>query len=290
MEERAALDVSIIVPVKDEADSVSQLAREIGEAFEGRQWSWECLWIDDGSTDGTLDHLKALHGSDPRHRFVAHDRNYGQAAALVTGFSMARGRVFATLDGDLQSDPGDLPRLIEMLDSGAADMVNGVRATRHDGVLRRVSSRIANAFRNAVSGRTATDVGCSVRAFRRECVRNVPLFRGTHRFLPTLVAMRGWRITEVPVSHRRRVHGETSYGVHNRLWVGIVDTFGVRWLASRSVNPRVGESSIRREPAAPDEPADSREPSVPKGETGPRESSVSPESATPSEARRSPDG
>jgi glycosyltransferase involved in cell wall biosynthesis len=252
-------DVSVIVPVKDEADSVGQLAEEIVEAFDGRDWSWECLWVDDGSKDGTLDRLRALHDSDPRHQFVAHDRNYGQAAALATGLSMAGGRVIATLDGDLQSDPADLPRLIEMLEAGAADMVNGVRAKRHDNALRRVSSRIANAFRNRVSGATATDVGCSVRAFRRECVRGVPLFRGMHRFLPTLVAMRGWRIAEVPVGHRPRVHGETSYGVHNRLWVGILDTFGVRWLASRGVSPRVSESSVSRESSVPRKPSISRE-------------------------------
>jgi glycosyltransferase involved in cell wall biosynthesis len=245
--EQAIPDVSIIIPVKDEADSVPQLAAEIGAAFNGRDWTWECLWIDDGSTDGTLDRLRALHGSDARHQFLAHDRNYGQAAALATGFANARGRVFATLDGDLQNDPSDLPRLIEMVEAGAADMVNGVRAQRHDSALRRLSSRIANAFRNRVSGATATDVGCSVRAFRRECVLGLPLFRGMHRFLPTLVAMRGRRITEVPVSHRPRVHGETSYGVHNRLWVGILDTFGVRWLSSRGVDPRVRESSLLRE-------------------------------------------
>jgi glycosyltransferase involved in cell wall biosynthesis len=245
--EQECCDVSIIVPVKDEADSVVQLADEIGAAFGGHDWSWECLWIDDGSTDDTLARLKALNRSDSRHQFIAHDRNYGQAAALATGFTAARGRVFATLDGDLQNDPGDLPGLIRTLETSDVDMVNGIRAKRHDSALRRVSSRIANAFRNRVSGATATDVGCSVRAFKRDCVRDIPLFHGMHRFLPTLVAMRGWRITEVPVSHRPRVHGATSYGVHNRLWVGIADTFGVRWLASRTVSPRVRESSISHE-------------------------------------------
>ncbi|KPK99454.1 MAG: hypothetical protein AMK75_06415 [Planctomycetes bacterium SM23_65] len=244
---REACDVSIIVPVRDEADSIGQLADEIGAAFGRHGWSWECLWVDDGSSDATLDRLRALHRSDPRHQFVAHDRNYGQAAALATGFSNARGHVLATLDGDLQNDPADLPGLIRTLETSDVDMVNGIRAKRHDSALRLLSSRIANAFRNRVSGATATDVGCSVRAFRRECVEGVPVFRGMHRFLPTLVAMRGWRITEVPVRHRPRTHGKTSYGVRNRLWVGILDTFGVRWLVSRSVTPRVRESSMARE-------------------------------------------
>jgi dolichol-phosphate mannosyltransferase len=227
------IDVSIVVPVMNEAESVPVLAREVTAAFDAAGRSWECLWIDDGSTDDTLDRLRALHGSDPRHEFVAHDRNYGQAAALSTGFSIARGPIIATLDGDLQNDPSDLPRLIEMIEAGMADMVNGVRTGRRDNALRRLSSRVANAFRNRVSG--------------------------MHRFLPTLVAMRGWRIIEVPVSHRPRVHGQTSYGVHNRLWVGIADTFGVRWLASRSVNPRIGESSVSSESPTGRRPNGSRE-------------------------------
>jgi glycosyltransferase involved in cell wall biosynthesis len=238
-----AIDVSVIVPVLDEVDSIPQLASEVVAAFDGGPWTWECVWIDDGSTDGTLDLLRKLHRDDPRHRYAAHDRNHGQSAALSTGFSYSRGRILATLDGDLQNDPADLPRLVEELESGDFHMVNGVRAKRQDSWLRRVSSRIANGFRNRVSGATATDVGCSVRAFYRECVERVPLFHGMHRFLPTLVAMRGYRITEVPVKHRPREHGETSYGVHNRLWVGIADTLGVRWLRTRGVNPRVDETS-----------------------------------------------
>jgi dolichol-phosphate mannosyltransferase len=236
-------DVSVVVPVLNEADSISQLAGEIGAALDGCPWSWECVWVDDGSTDGTLERLRALNRGDTRHRFVSHDRNYGQSAALATGFRAARGRVLATLDGDLQNDPADLPRLIRALEGSEFHMVNGVRANRRDTWLRRTSSRIANGFRNGVSGATATDVGCSVRAFYRECVEGVPLFRGMHRFLPTLVAMRGFRVTEIDVNHRPRTHGTTSYGVHNRLWVGIADTFGVRWLASRGVNPKVAETS-----------------------------------------------
>lgn len=236
-------DVSVVVPVLDEVGSVSQLAREIDAAFADGPWVWECVWVDDGSSDGTLEVLRSLNRSDPHHRFVAHDGNHGQSAALATGFSLSRGRILATLDGDLQNDPADLPRLIRELESGDFDMVNGVRTDRRDTWLRKVSSRIANGFRNRLSGASATDVGCSVRAFYRTCFDGVPLFHGMHRFLPTLVAMRGWRVTEVSVNHRPRTHGETSYGVHNRLWVGIADTFGVRWLGSRRVNPRIAETS-----------------------------------------------
>jgi glycosyltransferase involved in cell wall biosynthesis len=235
----------------NEEESVPLLAGEVTAAFDGGPWSWECVWVDDGSTDGTLGQLRALNRSDPRHRYAAHDRNHGQSAALLTGFALARGRILATLDGDLQNDPSDLPRLIEKLEAEDVHMVNGVRADRRDSWLRRVSSRIANGFRNRVSGATATDVGCSVRAFYRECADGLPRFHGMHRFLPTLVSLRGWRVTEVDVNHRPRELGTTSYGVHNRLWVGIADTFGVRWLSSRSVDPRVAETSDDAEtPAA----------------------------------------
>jgi glycosyltransferase involved in cell wall biosynthesis len=241
--EGSTCDVSVVVPVLNEEESVPLLAREVTAAFDGAPWSWECVWVDDGSTDGTLEQLRALNRDDPRHRYVAHDRNHGQSAALLTGFSRSSGRILATLDGDLQNDPADLPRLIEKLEAEDVHMVNGVRANRRDTLLRRLSSRIANGFRNRVSGATATDVGCSVRAFYRECADGLPRFHGMHRFLPTLVALRGWRITEVDVNHRPRELGTTSYGVHNRLWVGIADTFGVRWLSSRSVDPRVAEAS-----------------------------------------------
>jgi glycosyltransferase involved in cell wall biosynthesis len=239
----AAPEVSIIVPVLNESESIPTLAEEITRAFDAAAWTWECLWVDDGSEDGSLEALRTLNRNDPRHRFISHDGNYGQSAALLTGLSGTRSRIVATLDGDLQNDPADLPRLIEMLEDSDAHMVNGVRASRQDNALRKLSSKIANAFRNRVSGATATDVGCSVRAFYRKCADGLPRFHGMHRFLPTLVAMRGFRVTETPVNHRPRIHGRTSYGVHNRLWVGIIDTFGVRWLASRGVSPRVAETS-----------------------------------------------
>ncbi len=255
-------DVSIIVPVLNEVGSVPRLAGEISAAFEGVPWVWECVWVDDGSSDGTLEQLRALNRDDPRHRFVAHEKNYGQSAALVTGFSRSRGRILATLDGDLQNDPADLPRLIRTLEDGDFHMVNGVRANRRDSWLRRVSSRVANGFRNRMSGATATDVGCSVRAFYRTCIEGVPHFHGMHRFLPTLVTMRGWRVTEIDVNHRPRTHGTTKYGVHNRLWVGIADTFGVRWLSSRGVNPRVDEASGVAEVSGPADVSGAAETSI----------------------------
>ncbi len=236
-------EVSIIVPVKDEASNVPRLARELTAVMDGQAFPWECIWVDDGSRDGTLAILEKLAQSDPRHAFISFDHNAGQSAALHAGFQRAGGSIFATIDGDGQNDPGDLPALIDRIRSGESDMVNGYRAMRQDSCLRMLSSRAANAFRNWVTGRTVRDTGCSTRAFRRECAAHLPMFAGMHRFLPTLMAMQGWRLMEVPVNHRPRLHGKSKYGVHNRLWVGLADLFGILWLKKRAFSYRISGQS-----------------------------------------------
>jgi glycosyltransferase involved in cell wall biosynthesis len=233
------MDISVVIPVRDEVDSVATLAREIESAFAAAPQSWECVWVDDGSADGTRRVLEALHARDSRHQYVSLAGSSGQSAALAVGFQYATGRVVATLDGDLQNDPSELPRLIRHLDRGCVDMVTGIRVDRRDGWRRRVSSRIANAFRNSITGDRIRDVGCSLRAFYRECIADVPVFNGMHRFLPTLVRMHGFVVVEVPVGHRPRRFGRTKYGVHNRLWRGIADCLAVRWMRSRAVHPVV---------------------------------------------------
>jgi dolichol-phosphate mannosyltransferase len=238
-----SLEVSIIVPVRDEAESIIGLSEEIGRAMEGQDYPWECLWVDDGSRDGSLSILRELSGKDPRHRYISLEENAGQSAALTAGFSESRGAFLATLDGDGQNDPADIPRLLEILRSGDADMVNGYRRVRQDSIVRKLSSRIANGFRNLITGKTVRDVGCSTRAFRRECVENLPRFAGMHRFLPTLVAMEGYRLAEVPVNHRPRLKGRTKYGIGNRLWVGLADLFGVLWLKKRFFSFRIAGRS-----------------------------------------------
>jgi len=211
---------------------------------------WECIWIDDGSTDTTVGELKKLSACDARHRLVILARNFGQSAALSVGFQNATGDILVTLDGDGQNDPADIPRLIEKLQKHGADMVNGVRQKRHDSFIRKISSRIANNFRDWVTGDSVTDVGCSVRVFKRECVKGIPVFKGMHRFLPTLVRMQGYtHIMESLVNHRPRVRGKTKYGIQNRLWVGLADLAAVKWMQSRLVFPEVQSmtSTTRRE-------------------------------------------
>jgi dolichol-phosphate mannosyltransferase len=240
----ATLDVSIVIPVRAEAPNVAALAAEIDKAMTPAQWSWECLWVDDGSADETPAELARLSARSDRHRWLALDRGYGQSAALGVGFSRARGALVATMDGDGQNDPADLPALLALAFDAKLDVVNSYRAKSQFGWVRRASSRIANAFRNQLTGERVRDVGCSMRVIRRECLDGILVFQAMHRFLPTLVRLNGYeRMAEVAVRHRPRLHGTSKYGIWNRLGIGIADTLAVRWLARRMTSPRVEGSS-----------------------------------------------
>jgi len=235
----AYVGVSVVIPVRDEVENVTPLAAEITAAL-AEVGSWECIWVDDGSTDGTGDALARQEGADPRHRLLRMACATGQSAALAAGLGAARGEVCVTMDGDGQMDPADIPRLLDLLHEKKADLVHGVRLKRRDNPVRRLSAWIANGFRNWVTGDRVRDTGCSLRAFRRTCVDGLLVFRGMHRFLPTLIRMNGFgRVLEIPVNHRPRRHGTSKYGIRDRLWVGIADTLAVRWLASRAVEARV---------------------------------------------------
>jgi dolichol-phosphate mannosyltransferase len=223
--------LSLVIPIKNEEATIPGLAAEIDRAFADATYRWEAVWVDDGSTDGSLLAIRALR---PPHRFVKLDRNHGQSAAFMAGFQQARGDWVGTLDGDGQNDPVDLPRQLDHALAQGVDMVNGIRARRRDTLGRKVASRIANGVRNRLTGRTVQDVGCSTRVVRRACLLELPFFHGMHRFLPTLVAMRGYRLAEIPVNHRPRAGGRSKYGINNRLWAGLRDLFGVRWLISRN--------------------------------------------------------
>jgi len=193
----------------------------------------EFLFVDDGSRDGSLALLQGLAREDPCVRVLALDGNHGQSAAFDAGFRHARGEILVTMDADLQNDPADIPRLLPLL--ADADVVNGVRVKRRDGFVKRVSSRIANGVRNWLTGESVTDVGCSLRAMRAGYVARLKLYDGMHRFLPTLLRMEGARLAEVPVSHRPRRHGESKYGIWNRLGPGLLDLLAVRWMQRRAL-------------------------------------------------------
>jgi len=202
---------------------------------------WECLWIDDGSTDKSIEKLKLLERKENSvHRIFQHERCFGQSAAMATGFALARGKILVTLDGDGQNDPSSIPDLVKKLVEEDADVVNGWREKRHDNMIRKISSRVANGFRNFFTGEKIRDVGCALRVMKKECVEKIPVFKGMHRFLPTLIRIAGYeKILEIPVKHRPRKRGKTKYGIWNRLWVGIADTIAVIWMKKRLVFPKL---------------------------------------------------
>ncbi len=239
---REAPDLSLVIPVFNERDNLELLVDEIAATLAPTVLGYEILLVDDGSTDGSAETIARLAGSRAGVRGLHFRANRGQTAAFDAGFKAARGRVVVTLDADLQNDPADIPALLRALDGN--DAVVGYRQVRRDTWLRRVSSRIANDVRNRLSGDDIIDTGCSLKAFRRECLADVKLYTGMHRFLPTLLRMEGHRVVQVPVHHRERRSGVSKYGVWNRAFRSLVDLFAVRWMKKR----RLGYEVIRREP------------------------------------------
>jgi glycosyltransferase involved in cell wall biosynthesis len=231
-----APELSIVVPAFDEVENLPVLLDELRHAVEAAGRSAEFLIVDDASGDGSGAWLASEALKDERLRPVLLEARAGQSGALAAGFAHARGDIVVTLDADLQNDPADLPRVLAALDG--ADVVSGIRRHRHDTAVRLISSRIANTVRRWVLGDSITDIGCSFKAYRREALEGLPLFVGAHRFLPALCQARGATVREIEVSHRPRTRGVTKYGIGNRLWRGIHDLLGVRWLRSRLLSPR----------------------------------------------------
>ena len=221
-------DLSLVVPVHNEERNLGPLWEEIATLLDGLDESAEVIFVNDGSTDGSSRVLDELRAGDARIRVFDHDRNHGLTAALDCGFRHARGAVIGMLDADLQNPPAAIADLLAALPQ--ADMVIGWRKERNDAWLKRVSSRIANGYRNWRTNETVHDVGCGLKVFRREVIAKLKLYDGLHRFLPTLARMEGFRIVEVPVPHRPRASGASHYGVWNRLWKGLRDVRTVRWM------------------------------------------------------------
>jgi dolichol-phosphate mannosyltransferase len=234
---RHLLEVSAVLPVFNEVESLPGLVDELDLVLRATGRSYEVILVDDGSADGSGAWIEERARRDPLVRGILLERNVGQSAALAAGFHHARGDIIVTLDADGQNDPSSIPALLEALEH--ADVVSGVRTARADSWRRRVSSRVANAVRRAAIGDTISDVGCSLKAYRREALEGIPLFVGAHRFLPALCQFRGAKVAEVPVRHRPRQHGVSKYGVGNRLFRGIRDLFGVRWLKARMLRHKI---------------------------------------------------
>jgi glycosyltransferase involved in cell wall biosynthesis len=235
--------LSLVVPCYNEEGNLRALLAALGQAADGLKVPYEIIVTDDCSRDGSWNLLKEFAGADPRVRAQRFAFNCGESAASWAGIKAARGRYIVTLDADLQNDPNELPKFLRALET--FDCVCGTRvATRGQGdrFVRVAASRIANAIRNKVSGEQVSDAGCTYRAFRRECVGGLKFFAGMHRFLPTLIKMEGFSVTEIPITNNPRLAGRSHYGVWNRLWASFCDLLAVRWMKSRMFGFQIAET------------------------------------------------
>ncbi len=228
-------DVSVVVPVFNEQENIPILQSELRAALTGLDY--EIIFVDDGSIDRTAERIEAA----PNIRVIRFEKNAGQSAAIYAGVHAARGATVVLIDGDLQNDPGDIPRLLAEIARGA-DLVCGYRAQRRDTRVKRLTSWIANAVRSRFTKDGVRDTGCTLKAMRRECVGALVPFKGMHRFIPALVKGAGYQLVEIPVNHRPRRFGQSKYGLGNRAVRATLDMFGVRWLLSRRLSFKIRES------------------------------------------------
>jgi len=228
--------LSIVIPVYNEQDNLAPLLDELAAVVHRLEPHFEIICVDDASTDDSFSVLQNLKRKYPQLRVIRHTANWGESAGQATGFAHARGRWILTMDADQQNDPADIPALLEA--SRDVDAVCGIRRRREDDWVKRLSSRIANEFRNRVTGDVIADAGCTFRLLKKEALREIPVFNGMHRFLPTLLRLQGFKVVEVPVNHRPRTRGESKYGVGNRMFRGLLDCFAILWWRKRCVATR----------------------------------------------------
>lgn len=232
-----SVELSIVVPVYNEHDNLLPLTAKIKDALNGKINSYEIIYIDDGSTDGSselLDKLAAEHQEVKVYHFT---KNNGQTAAFAAAFKKAEGRLVATLDADLQVDPADIFKLMPLIDE--YDLVCGVRSVRQDSIVKKISSFIGNSVRNWLTHEEIQDTGCPLKLFKNEVVKSFFLFEGMHRFFPTLAKLHGYRVAQITVNHYPRRYGKSKYGIANRAWKGLKDTLAVRWMQRRWINYKI---------------------------------------------------
>ncbi len=238
------MDLSVVIPVRNEAPNIAPLVSEIRAALDGRL-TYEIVYVDDGSTDDTRDEIRKLSQDFKPLRLMQHTKSCGQSTAIRTGVKAARAAWIATLDGDGQNDPADIPALWQIATAAPASehfLVAGHRQKRQDTIAKRWASRIANRVRGRLLNDGTPDTGCGLKLFRRETYLELPYFDHNHRFLPALVMRAGGRTVSVRVNHRPRERGISNYGVFDRLWVSFADLAGVIWLQRRAKVPVVSES------------------------------------------------
>lgn len=236
--------ISFVIPVYNEEENLPELHNELNGVARSMGPAFEILFVDDGSTDGSGRTIGKLSAGDERVRHVTLRHNCGQSAALAAGFAAATGDVIITLDADLQNDPRDIPALLRHY--GSYDMITGCRTRRRDSRWKRFGSRVGNGFRNHMTGENIRDTGCSLKVMRAEYLKKIRMYKGLHRFLPTLMRLEGARVLEVEVNHRPRLHGTTKYDNLGRALSGFHDVLAVRWMIRRRLQLPVGEHNVTR--------------------------------------------
>jgi dolichol-phosphate mannosyltransferase len=238
------LELSVVIPVHNEAENIVLLITEIRKALDNLL-DYELIYVDDGSTDETYSRLLEVAADFRRLRIIRHKERYGQSTALWTAVGAARAKWIATLDGDGQNDPSDIPRLLSLIQGrecpALLTLICGHRFKRNDKWIKRISSRIANTVRSSLLKDCTPDTGCGLKVFSKEAFLRLPYFDHMHRFLPALIIREGGEVRSVKVNHRPRLKGKSHYGIRNRLWVGIVDLLGVMWLQRRVKHPSIVE-------------------------------------------------
>jgi dolichol-phosphate mannosyltransferase len=233
------IDISIVAPVYNEEENLPILVSQLVDVLNPLGKSYEIIFVDDASEDRSRSLLKEMVSKVPQIRILGFKKNCGETAAGAAGLKEARGDVVITIDADLQNDPKDIPMMLDYLKE--YDLVTGWRQKRNDSWVKRVTAKIANGIRNTLSGETIRDSGCTYRGYRRECLENIKLYKGMHRFMPTLVKMEGFRVIEVPIAHRPRQFGVSKYTTWNRMWRAFVDLLAVRWMKSRHISYEIEE-------------------------------------------------
>lgn len=235
--------VSIIVPVYNEEENLEKLLGEIKAAADTLGRTWQALFIDDGSSDSSLAVMRTLAAENPELSYIAFAENRGQSAAFSAGFREAAHPIIITMDADLQNDPADIPKMLELYEAGDHDLVIGWRAKRRDVFMKRIASKVGNKVRRWFTRDTVHDTGCSLKIMNAEMLRMLPHFKNMHRFLPPLLAAQGASIAEIKVNHRERTMGVSKYGTWDRLKAGVYDLIGVRWLLDRYISYEIAEKN-----------------------------------------------
>ena len=233
------VEISVVVPVYNEEKNLPLLIPQLVEVLQPLEKSYEMIFVDDGSTDKSRKILKEMASQYPEIRMIGFKKNCGETAAGTAGLKEARGEIVITIDADLQNDPKDIPTMLGYLKE--YDMVTGWRQKRDDPWIKQITSKIANKIRNGLSGEMIQDSGCTFRAYKRGCLQNLKLYKGMHRFMPTLVKMEGYRVIEIPIAHHPRKFGVSKYTTWNRMWRAFVDLLAVRWMKSRHIRYEIEE-------------------------------------------------